>query len=120
MERAMIISFKNLENPVDLPTKVGDLDVLHEENGMTVYGLKSCKYQEALGSLFVSKIKALIPEKHLLNTIIVIWAGKTGIYLSYDDDGMALPFEKPFNYEANEQVVQNMLDALECNEILGK
>lgn len=116
----IIINFKNAENPVDLPTSIGNLDLLEESNGMTVYGFKDTDYKQVLGTLFLSKIKALVPESHLLNTNIVIWAGKTGFYFSYDDASMALPFDKPFDRACNEEGVAHTLAAFEANDVLGK
>ena len=120
MKGRVIINLKKAENPVDLPTKVGDLEVLKETPDFVVYGIKSNDFENNLGTEFLSKIKQLMPVDHLMNTNVVIWGGKTGIYLSYDDESMALPFDKPFNKAANEQIVENLLVGLECNEILGK
>lgn len=116
----IIINFRKAENPVDLPTSIGNLDLLLEEDGTFIYGFKDTDVKQVLGTLFLSKIKALIPEGHLVNTNIVIWAGKSGYYLSYDDASMGLPFDKPFDKNCNEEGVANVLCAFECNDILGK
>lgn len=120
MKGRVIINLKRGENPVDVPTKIGDLEALLDTPEMAIYGIKSCEYEKALGTEFLSKIKNLMPQDHLMNTNIVVWGGKTGIYLSYDDASMALPFDKPFDYKANDQIVENMKVALDCNDILGK
>ena len=37
------------------------------------------------------------------NINIAVWAGHSAAYLSYDDAVMAIPFDKPFDYEGFEQ-----------------
>lgn len=116
----IIINMKGKEQQVDLPTKIDDLEVQENSEEMIVYAPKDTDYKKVLGHQFLSKIKNLMPSGHLINTNIVIWGGKTGFYLSYDDASMSLPFDKPFMGKDFEQSVENVNDALAANELLGE
>lgn len=120
MKGRIIITLKKKEDAVDLPTQIGDIDVLKQEDTMVVYGMKDANYERILGGQFLKNISRLTPNVHLLNVNMVVWAGKTGLYLSYDDAVMALPFDKPFDKEANDFLKSNLMDAFELMDKIGK
>lgn len=49
----------------------------------------------------------------LLNVNIVLWAGRTAVYLSYDDSIVAIPFDNPIKPESYTQLKGNIKDILE-------
>ena len=101
-----------LMNPVDLPNGVGDLSVLFEDESHIVYGPENGKYNEDLGREFVSKINKIKVGEGLINLNVVVWAGHTAAYASYNDDVMSIPFDKPFSRESNEKFRANLFEIL--------
>ena len=59
----------------------------------------------------------MITDEKLLNAVVVVWAGHTGVYLSYDDSVTVLPFEHPFDRAAQEQYKEDLLAALELSTL---
>ncbi|MCQ2776350.1 MAG: hypothetical protein MJ217_01335 [Bacilli bacterium] len=116
----LLINLKKAEEPVDLPTQIGDLTVLEDDNGFVVYGFKDCDYKKILGTKFISNLKELMPKEHLLNLNVVVWAGKCAAYVSYDDAAMALPFDKPFEKDANDAANADVLKLFESFNEIGK
>ena len=97
------------ETPVDLPSDLEDLVPLIDEGNFIIYGKEGNKPVGDLSQKFIDKIKAVKIENHLLNLNVVIWSGRTTVYASYDDQIMALPYEKQFNKEPNEQYAKDLL-----------
>ena len=118
-ENRYIFLFKG-SSAVDLPDDLDDLKVLLQEGNLTVYGPENGKLEKDLGKEFLSKIKEVAIERHLLNLNLVIWSGHSAAYLSYDDVIMTLPFEKKFNKEPNEQYAKNQLDLFNAFALLNK
>ena len=98
-----VIVMKNPKQPFDLPNAVDDLAVLEEKEDFVVYGPEGADYHKTFKGDFFANLRKIKVEKSLYNVNIVIWAGHSAAYLSYDDAVMAVPFDKPFNYEAYEQ-----------------
>ena len=101
-----------LANPVDLPNATGDLTVLFEDDLHVIYGPENGKYNEDLGREFVSKVNKIKVGEGLINLIVVVWAGHTAAYASYNDDVMSIPFDKSFSREANEKFRANLFEIL--------
>ena len=99
----LLIVYKNDKNPYDLPNDIDDLRVLEEKDDVVIYGVEGADYKKIIGTEFLSKLRKVKLEKHLLNINIVFWGGHTAAYLSYDDTIMSFPFDKPFDYDGFEQ-----------------
>lgn len=100
---------------VDQPTALEEIEALDGADDFIIYGPKDFDLKAVLGTKFISKVKALKVEGHLLNMIISIWAGHTSVFLSYDDLVNELPVEKPFNPEGVKQFQKDlpvMMEAL--------
>jgi len=110
-EGRFVIAYKNPKQPYDLPNNVDDLEVLEEKEDLVVYGPKDADFRKVLGGSFINDVRRIRLDNHLFNVNIVIWAGHSAAYLSYDDGVMAIPFEKPFDYEGFEQSCKDV-DAL--------
>lgn len=121
MRNRLIINIKNGEKAVDVPNAIADITALEDNPSLAVYGLKETNPELVVGKKFY---KAFVEEfalkGSLLNVNLVVWAGRTAIYLSYDDAAMGLPFDKPMNVEAYEQMIRDLNKAFEMNEKLGK
>lgn len=98
-----VFVYKNEKQPLDLPNAVEDLVVLEEKDGVTVYGPEGADFRKVLKTDFAAGLRKIKINQHLLNINIVVWAGHTAAYISYDDVIMSFPFDKPFDYDANEQ-----------------
>ena len=103
---------------VDLPTDFEDLNLLKEQNNFAIYGKDGANIQKDLGKDVVSNLLALECTNSLLNINIVVWAGHTAVYLSYDDAIVAIPLDKKLNAGAYQQLKKNIFDILEI--MLGK
>ena len=106
-----VIVYKNPKQPYDLPNSVDDLVVLEEKEDLVVYGPQDADFRKVLGGGFLSDVRRLRLDNHLFNVNITVWGGHSAAYLSYDDAIMAIPFEKPFDYEGFEQSCKDV-DAL--------
>ena len=121
MRNRIVINIKNGEKAVDLPNAVSDLTKVVETPTLDVYGLKETKPELVVGKKFYeSFVNEFALKDSLVNVNLVVWAGRTAIYLSYDDAAMGLPFDKPFNKEAYEQMFNNVDKFFELNEKIGK
>ena len=110
-EGRFVIVYKNPKQPYDLPNNVDDLVVLEDKEDLVVYGPKDADFRKVLGGSFISDVRKLRLDNHLFNVNIAVWGGHSAAYLSYDDGVMAIPFEKPFDYEGFEQSCKDV-DAL--------
>lgn len=121
MKGRIILTIKRNESPLDLPTKTDDLTVLKEEPTLVVYGPKETDYEKVLGKKFYKEfVDRLALKDHLINVNLVVWAGKSAVYFSYDDGAMGLPFDKPFDRKPYDQMADNLSDALELLTKIGK
>ncbi len=105
-------------NPVDLPDDLTELVPLIEDGDFIIYGKEGNKPASDLGQKFIDKIKAIAIERHLLHLNVVVWSGRTAVYASYDDSIMALPYEKPFDKEPNEQFAKDMLSIFNASTLV--
>ena len=101
------------EKETDLPNDVEDLVVLKEQNRFRVYGKEGSDYEKDLSEEVINNLMAIDCTNALLNVNIVVWAGHTAVYLSYNDDIVAIPLDKKLNQSAYQQLRRNVLDILE-------
>ena len=99
-EGRYIVNIRKAEEPVDLPTDIDDLIVLHEDGLLTIYGEEGANFEKDLGKKFIAELKSLVCNAPLLNLSFVFWYRKTFCYLSYDDSIVAIPFNNPINANA--------------------
>ena len=101
------------EKDIDAPNDIEDLVALKEENRFTIYGKEGAKFERDLGKDLLSNLKAIECVGALLNVNIVLWAGHTSVYLSYDDSIVAIPFDHEIQPESYHQLKRNIRDILE-------
>mgnify|MGYP006872980284 CR=1 FL=1 len=118
-ENRYIISLRG-EKPTDLPTDIEDLTILHEDGNLCIYGPEGKDYKNDIPTKYINEIKKISVEGHLLNLNVVLWAGHTGIYLSYDDPVISLPFDKPFDSQTQVMFKQHLLNVLDAEKIINK
>ena len=97
----------------DLPNDTEDLVALHEQNHFKVYGKDGAKFEKDLSKEVLNNLKSIECTQSLLNVNIVVWAGRTAVYLSYDDGIVSIPLDKKLNSDAYKQLKKNILDILE-------
>ena len=117
-ENRIVIVSKG-EKDTDIPTGLSDLTQLENNEKFFIYGPNQAALKE-LGSKFISEVKKINVANHLLNLTIVIWAGKTIVYASYDDATITLPFYEPYVPETAVQYKENLLEILEALQLLLK
>lgn len=103
----------NPEKLVDQPNDLEDLKLLLEEDSLQVYAPNDKPVKEVFGTKFLNELKNIKTDEKLLNFVMVVWAGHTGIYLSYDDSVTVLPFEHPFAREAQDKYRSDLVASLE-------
>lgn len=116
-EDRYIINIKRKE-AVDLPNDFEDLVILKEQNNFAIYGKDGANFAKDLGKDVINNLMSIDCKDSLLNVNIVVWAGHTAVYLSYDDAIVAIPLDKKLNPAAYQQLKKNIYDILEI--MLGK
>ena len=101
------------EKETDNPNDIEDLVALSEQNRFFIYGKEGAKFEKDLGKDLIENLKSIECVGALLNVNIVFWAGKTSIYLSYDDSVVAIPFDHEINVASYQQVKKNISDLLQ-------
>lgn len=107
----------NPEKLVDQPNDIEDLHVALEEDNLVVYAPNEKAPKDVLGTKFISAVKEIKTDERLLNCVVVVWAGHTAVYLSYDDSVTVLPFEHEFNKPAQDKYKEDLIKALELAQI---
>lgn len=115
-EDRYIINIKG-STETDKPNDIEDLEVLSEQNRFVIYGKKGANFVKDLGKDFVNNLKSIECHNALLNMNIVLWAGHTSVYMSYDDSIVAIPFDKEINIGSYNQLKKNINDV--CEICLG-
>ena len=111
-EDRYIIQIKG-DKETDKPNDIDDLAVLLEQNRFVIYGKEGAKFEKDLGKELLNNLKAIDCVNALLNVSIVLWAGHTAVYLSYDDSIAAIPFDHAIKPESYHQLKKNITDVLE-------
>ena len=108
------------DSPVDLPSDIEGLEVLLQDGNLTIFGPKGGNFEKVLGKKVLPVIKKLTINDTLMNVNFVFWAGHSSAYLSYCDDIMTLPFQKPFTGKDNDIYRSDLYTSLEALELLNK
>lgn len=106
-EDRYIIAFKP-EKEVDMPNAVDDLKTLFSCKNYAIYGKNGANYNSDLGKGFINSLTKISVKNHLLNLNIVVWAGRTVIYASYDDQTIVLPFYNSTDVEPYESFKKDL------------
>ena len=111
-EDRYIINIKG-DKATDLPDDIDDLVVLKEQNRFVVYGKEGAKPEKDLGKDVINDLMSIDCKNSLFNVNVVVWAGHTAVYLSYDDGIVSIPLDKSLDQAAYQQLKQNILQVLE-------
>lgn len=107
------------ETTYDLPTGCDDLKCIQEE-GYVLYAPEYEEHQKIFPKDFYKKLKELKIQKHLLNVNVVVWAGKTILYASYDDAANVVPLYEPLKVDVVNQFKDDLQKSLELMHTLDK
>lgn len=116
-EHRYIIVSKGAQG-IDKPTDIEDLVPLVDEGNFVIYGQKDAVPATDLSQKFIDAIKKIKVYDHLLNLNVVIWAGHSAVYASFDDSVMTLPFQKEFDKSSNEQYASTLIQLLEALSLI--
>lgn len=106
--------------PVDEPNALGEKTKLYSDGAISVYGDEGMDFRKIVGDQFFGNVKKIEPINHLLNLVISIWEGHTLVFMSYDDDVIAIPFDKPMNSGAFESFTTDLKKVFNVINLLGK
>lgn len=110
-EDRYIINIRGKDD-VDLPNDIDDLVVLKEQNRFVVYGKEGANFEKDLGKDLIQDLLSVDCHNSLLNVNVVLWAGHTAVYMSYDDSIVAIPLDKKLNTSAYQQLKKNIKELL--------
>ena len=108
------------EEIVDAPNALAERATLYTDDGLTVYGDEDCDFRAVIGEKFLGSLRKIKAENHLLNLALSIWEGHTFVFMSYDDDVIALPFDKPCKPDAFYSFVDDLKKVFNVIKLLGK
>jgi len=101
-EGRFVLLRENIEpaKKMDSPNALDDLVVLFQEDGFAVYGPEGADYTKYIPASVIRSFKEMSINKLLVNNILIVWAGRSILYSSYDDKVISLPFYEPLDTEA--------------------
>ena len=107
------------ETDADIPDGLEDLVQVENEGKFFAYAPNENSYKE-LNKKFIKAIKEIEVKEHLMNLTVILWAGRTIVYASYDDATITLPFYEQYQENTAVQYRQNLIDFLEAAQLLIK
>lgn len=110
VDRIVIVSKGDTE--VDAPDGLEDLNKVMEEDKFSVYAAQGTVWDDIVDKKLLKALREIKVENHLLTLCVVIWAGRTIVYSSYDDDAVTLPFNKPIDETCFDQYKSDNLALL--------
>ena len=119
LDQKYVIVLKGKED-TDLPDNLEGLHVLEEKDNMIVYGTEGADHKQDLNKEFFKLINKINHSGHILNVNLVISASRSIAYLSYDQEAVDFPIDKPVNEELIKNCKKDVLNALAALESLEK
>ncbi len=106
----------------DLPNDVSDLVKVKEEDTLTIYASEGLHYEDIVDKKLLDTLSKfeVNRDKHLLGVNLVIWGGHSALYLSYDNDILAMPYKNEFTIDNINQLRDQQLLGLELLSLLCK
>lgn len=116
VDRIVIISKGSTD--IDIPDAIGDLSVAYENERFSIFAPESCNIDDILNKKFIEAIKNIEVDNHLLTLCVTLWAGRSVVYASYDDQSVTLPFQKEIDDTCYKQYASDTLKELEALKML--
>ena len=117
--RYILVNKKEGDKALDLPNDVEDLDKIEEYDNFILYGPKDGK-KSTLPPKFINEFKKIQLDSLLMNVCLVLWAGHTSVYLSYDDPVISIPFDKEYNKDPHERYKSDLLKVMNLCKSVNK
>lgn len=114
-----IILISKGETDADIPDGLDDLTQVENEGKFFAYAPDEKTYK-VLDKKFVKAIKDIQVSKHLMNLTVIIWAGRTIVYASYDDPTITLPFYEKYQEDTAVDYRNNLIELLQAIQLLNK
>ena len=114
-----IILISKGETDADIPDDLDDLQQVENEGKFFAYASSENSYKE-LDKKFIKAIKDIEVKGHLMNLTVIIWAGRTIVYASYDDATITLPFYEKYQEDTAVNYRENLIQLLEAIQIINK
>lgn len=114
-----IILISKGETDADIPDGLDDLQQVENDGKFFVYAPDEKTYKE-LDKKFVKAIKDINVTKHLMNLTVIVWAGRTIVYASYDDPTITLPFYEKYQEDTAVDYRDNLIELLQAIQQLNK
>lgn len=107
------------EKELDLPNNFDGITEIDTSGHIHVYGIEGVEKGASISKI-VNALKSIRIDSPLLNINLVIWEGHSGVYLSFDDTVMGLPFEKEFNAVAHNKAKDIIKEVFELLNSLNQ
>jgi len=117
--RIVITTHCSGEKTYDLPNAIDDLKESKADGATTVYAAES-GVTKIIGTHLVGAIKDIKVNDPLLNLTFVIWEGHTGVYLSYSNAIINVPFEHKCEYEQIKLAGEQIKKAFDAGMLICK
>lgn len=101
------------DKAVDQPNDIEDLVLVRSDGNLDVYGPNDKEFGAIFKKDFINKFKSIDLSNPLLNVVMVVWGGHTGLYLSYDDPVTTVPFQKQFKKDPQERYRKDLHEILD-------
>ena len=112
-----VVLIKKGEQDTDLPDGLSDIVGIENDEKFFAYAPDEKTYK-ALNKNFVKAIKEFPVKDHLLNLTVILWAGRTIAYASYDDPTITLPFYEAYQADTAVQYRDNLVELLNAAQLL--
>ena len=114
-----IILISKGDTDADIPDGIDDLKQVDFDNKFFAYAPNENTYK-VLDKKFIKAIKDINVNKHLMNLTVIIWAGRTIVYASYDDPTITLPFYEKYQADTAVDYRNNLIQLLQAIQLLNK
>ncbi len=102
----------------DIPDGLGDLVQVENDGKFFAYAPNESTIKE-LDKKFIKAIKEIEVQGHLMNLTVIIWAGRTIVYASYDDATITLPFYEKYQEDTAVKYRENLVQLLDAIQLLN-
>ena len=112
-----IIFISKGEKDADLPNDLEGLQQVVNEEKFYIYATDEKAVKE-IDKNFIKAIKNINVTGHLMNLTVVLWAGRSIVYASYDDATITLPFYEKYQADTAVKYRDDLIALLDALKLL--
>ena len=112
-----IIFISKGEKDADLPNDLDGLQQVENEEKFYIYATDEKAVKE-IDKNFIKAIKNINVTGHLMNLTVVLWAGRSIVYASYDDATITLPFYEKYQADTAVKYRDDLIALLDALKLL--